>query len=191
VGSSGPWRSAGQTGTEGDTWKVYLVSGSSMVTPLTQQPTVLNGVGPQQSSWLPGATKWYDKPSVWAHELVAGGPSAWPRQSAAAAMASTGAPLPAVHVSDIHSTAESVSFHVDRTGVPVLVRISYFPDWHASGGTGPWRAEPNLMVVVPTSHDVSLSYGSSPTGWLGLALSVVGLIMLVLLVRRRNDISRG
>ena len=65
---------------------------------------------------------------------------------------------------------DQISFHVDKTGVPVLVKISYFPDWHATGAEGPWRAEPNLMVVVPTSHNVVLYYGSSGPGDLGESL---------------------
>ena len=44
-------------------------------------------------------------------------------------------------------------------GTPVEVRVSYFPNWKASGADGPWRVAPNLMVVVPTSHDVTLTYG--------------------------------
>ena len=54
----------------------------------------------------------------------------------------------------------------------MLVKVSYFPDWHASGAEGPWRAEPNLMVVVPTSNNVVLSYGSSGPGDLGALLTL-------------------
>ena len=57
-------------------------------------------------------------------------------------------------------TDSSISFHVSRVGTPVLVKVSYFPNWHANGADGPWRVTPNLMVVVPTSHDVTLTYGS-------------------------------
>jgi len=42
------------------------------------------------------------------------------------------------------------------------------------------------MVVVPTSHDVELHYGRTAAGWLGLGLSVVGVVVVVVLVRRRN-----
>ncbi|MDE3085850.1 MAG: hypothetical protein KGJ77_03705, partial [Acidobacteriota bacterium] len=102
------------------------------------------------------------------------------------AMVSSGRPLPAVQVSGIRVSVDQVRFHVDRTGVPVVVKVSYFPAWHASGALGPWRAEPNLMVVVPTSHDVTLSYGGTPAGWLGMALSLLGLVFLALLTRRRH-----
>lgn len=197
VATTGPWRTEYSGSLLSTTWKVYLVHDSAEVAPLTEQPTVLTGVGPQQgsvpataansdSTWLPVAQKWYLDPSQWAHELVADGPAAWPRQDASAAMAGAGAALPSVHVSDIHVTTDTVSFHVDRTGVPVLVRTSYFPAWHASGAQGPWRAEPNLMVVVPTSHDVVMSYGSTAAGWLGLGLTVIGVAVVVVFVRRRH-----
>jgi hypothetical protein len=186
VATSGPWRMGDQGGVADTTWKFYVVADSPVVAPLTQVPSVLTGVGPQQSSWLPVATQWYDTPADWSHELVAGGPSSWPRQASGAALLSAGQPLPAVQVSRIRVSVDQVSFHVDRTGVPVVVRVSYFPAWHASGASGPWRAEPNLMVVVPTSHDVTLSYGSTPAGWFGLGLSAVGLVLLVLLARRRH-----
>jgi hypothetical protein len=186
VATSGPWRTPYQGGFADTTWDFYLVADAAVVAPLTQMPSVLVGVGPQQSSWLPVATKWYDTPSAWSHELVAGGPSSWPRQRADLALLSSGRPLPAVQVSRIRVSVDQVSFHVDRTGVPVVVRTSYFPAWHASGALGPWRAEPNLMVVVPSSHDVTLSYGSTPAGWLGIGLSLLGLAFLGLLARRRH-----
>jgi len=71
----------------------------------------------------------------------------------------------------------------------VLVRVSYFPSWHATGALGPWLSEPNLMVVVPTSHHVTLTYGMSGPDKLGLALSVIGLVVLLVLVWRRFTFS--
>src|SRR5665213_91955 len=99
----------------------------------------------------------YANPSAWPVELVAGGPSSWQRVGPVSTPVAR--PLSAVHITGIAVGRDSVSFHVDKTGVPVVVRTSYFPAWHATGATGPFRAEPNLMVVVPTAHDVVLSYG--------------------------------
>ena len=42
--------------------------------------------------------------------------------------------------------------------MPVLVKVSYFPNWKAHGAEGPYRIAPNLMVVVPTCNDVSLTF---------------------------------
>jgi uncharacterized membrane protein len=100
-------------------------------------------------------------------------------------------PLPPVQVTDIVQSdgGDKISFHVNRTGVPVLVKVSYFPDWHATGAEGPWRSEPNLMVVVPTSKNVVLSYGSSGPGNLGALLTVFGVIALLVLLRRRSVLT--
>ncbi|HMK64022.1 MAG TPA: hypothetical protein VK386_10410, partial [Acidimicrobiales bacterium] len=186
IATTGPRHTAYQGTVVVTTWDLFLVHDAPMVAPLTEVPSVLQGVGPQQSSWLPVALKWYDDPARWSHELVAGGPADWPRQSAGVALHDTGAPLAPVTVSHIRTTSDTISFSVNRTGVPVVVRISYFPAWHASGAEGPWRAEPNLMVVVPTSNHVTLSYGSTPAGTAGEVLGVVGLVVLALLLRRRS-----
>ena len=65
-------------------------------------------------------------------------------------------------VSNITTDDDRISFDVDKVGVPVLVKVSYFPNWQASGAEGPWRVAPNLMVVIPTSEHVSLHYGRTP-----------------------------
>jgi hypothetical protein len=52
--------------------------------------------------------------------------------------------------------------------------VPYFPNWEASGATGPYYTTPNLMVVVPTSHHVVLSYGTTTVDWIGKVASVVG-----------------
>jgi len=184
VATTGPWETPYQGTTVDTTWKIYEVHDSAMVTPLTERPDVLTGVGAAQSSWLPSAQRWYADPTRWSQQMVAGGPSNWTRAPGGVAPAQH-QPLPAVKVSHIKDTTDQVSFDVDRTGVPVLVRISYFPDWHASGALGPWRAEPNLMVVVPTAHHVVVSYGTSGPGRVGLVLTVAGVVVLAVLVRRR------
>ena len=98
--------------------------------------------------------------------------------------------LPSVRVSDIRETTQSISFHVSRVGVPVVVKISYYPRWHAQGATGPYRVSPDLMVVVPTSHEVSLVYGASPAVRVGSAVTIAtvlgGLVVVVLARRRRR-----
>jgi len=184
VATTGPWKSLYNGAILTTTWKVYEVHDSALVAPLPQRPDVLTGVSAKQSSWLPVAQRWYADPTKWAQQLVAGGPSSWTKAPGGVAPPQQ-QPLPPVHVSAIEAHNGQVSFDVDRTGVPVLVRVSYFPAWHAAGALGPWRAQPNLMVVVPTSHHVTLSYGSTGAGQLGLVLTLAGVVVVVVLVRRR------
>ena len=102
-------------------------------------------------------------------------------------------PLPKVEVSNIRTTESSVAFDVSRTGVPVMVKTSYYPNWKAEGAKGPWRATPNFMVVVPTAKHVKLTFATSTADQAGRVLTVVGLLGLGALVwwglatRRRGD----
>ena len=184
VSTTRAWRTVYQGQTVISTWKIYLIHNSALVAPLTETPDVLTGVGAAQPSWLPVSQRWYADPQAWSQQMVAGGLASWTRAPKGVAPARHDA-LPAVTVSSIRSTDDQVSFHVSRTGVPVVVRISYFPNWHATGAQGPWRSEPNLMVVVPTSHNVTLTYGASGPDKLGLVLSLFGLVALGVLIWRR------
>jgi hypothetical protein len=188
VASTGPWHSLYGSSELATTWKVYEVHDASVVTPLTKTPDVLTDTGAGQGTWLPVAQTWYADPARWSQQLVTDGPASWAR-TATPATPPPGRALPAVHVSHVEVGIDSVRFHVDRTGVPVVVGVSYFPNWHATGATGPWRAEPNLMVVDPTSHDVTLTYGSTAGDHLGLALTFVGVVVLIVLIRRRSVIA--
>ncbi len=195
VASSGPWRTSYNGEALDTTWKVYKVANSSLVQPLTDQPVVWKGVSPTQASWLAPAVSWYDDPSRWNVVPLADGPTAWPRVPVTQTHPEA-VPEPATTVSHVVQTDSSISFHVDRIGTPVEVRVSYFPNWKATGAEGPWRAAPNLMVVVPTSHDVTLHYGSSPADEIGQAISVLSLVAVVALAvlgrrARRSRSSAG
>jgi hypothetical protein len=188
IASSGPWNTSYNGEALDTTWKVYEISDSSVVVPLANQPVVWDNVLPTQNSWLQPSATWYDTPSEWNVVPAAGGPAAWKRVAGSDTHLPVD-PEPATTVSDVHQEDSSVSFHVSRVGTPVEVKISYFPNWKASGADGPWRVAPNLMVVVPTSHQVTLTYGASGANRAGQLVSlvaVVGLICLVVVARRRR-----
>ena len=96
--------------------------------------------------------------------------------------------LPAITVSDVEIRQQSVSFDVDQIGVPVLVRVSYFPNWQVEGAEGPYRVSPNHMVVVPTETSVELTYGRSGLDWFFYGLTALGIAFCVFL-RRQGDLE--
>jgi hypothetical protein len=183
VAKTGPWTYNYGGAVTRTTWNIYLVKDSPLVTPLANDPVVLSGVEPGPSSWLGSATKegpaleWYTDPSKWDVELAQSGPPEWPR-TPVDDIRSTVKHVGTTRVTAVTQTDSSISFHVSKVGTPVLVKVSYFPNWHASGADGPWRVTPNFMVVVPTSHDVSLTYGTSGADVLGLVASLIGLVAL-------------
>jgi hypothetical protein len=95
--------------------------------------------------------------------------------------------LPPVVVSNVVQKQSEVSFSVDEVGVPVLVRVSYFPNWKVDGANGPFRVAPNMMVVIPTSNTVKLHYGSTSLDYIAYLLTFIGIGVLV---RRRRRMRR-
>jgi hypothetical protein len=183
VAKTGPWTFDYGGVVSHTTWEIYEVKDSALVTPLRNDPVVLSGVKPSPPSWLGPSLAWYDDPARWDVELAQGGPASWPRTSPSD-IRPTVEHVGTTVVTAVSQTDSSISFHVSRVGTPVLVKVSYFPNWHASGATGPWRVTPNLMVVVPTSHDVTLDYGRTFADDIGDVATVAGLAILVgLLVR--------
>ena len=166
VASSGPW-------------VVFEVADSELVTALDNDPTVLTGIDTSHG-WLDAVVPWYLDTSQWNVWPSSGGPADWQRTTVGEQPAVR--PTTPVAVTNVETGTDSISFDVSRPGTPILVKASYFPNWHASGADGPWRVGPNLMVVVPTSEHVSLSYGFAPVdygSWLLTLVAIAGLVALV------------
>ena len=73
------------------------------------------------------------------------------------------------------------------------MKVSYFPNWHVAGALGPYRVTPNLMVVVPTAHRVTLTYGATTANTVGSVITVGSLLTMVLVgmgTRRRAALRR-
>ena len=177
--------------------EVYEVARSQLVEGLTARPAVVTGIEPsQRGGWLDVAAAHYARPAEFRVPLAADGPAEWERVRATVhrdALTEYGARTavapavvhvePAVAVSEIHEGQGTLSFRVNRVGVPVVVKESYFPTWRAHGADGPWRLAPNLMVVIPTAKVVRLQIERDAADWLGLALAVTGLVGFVALIR--------
>jgi hypothetical protein len=162
-------------------WQVYEVADSELVVPLENQPAVLDGIEHDNHAWLGPAQDWYLDPEQWDTFLAADGPEEW--QHIEVGEQPDVVPEDAVEVSDVTSGTDEISFTVSEPGTPVLVRTSYFPNWHASGADGPYRVAPNLMVVVPTDEEVTLTYGYEPIDWFAWIVTGAGLAGVVLLWR--------
>ena len=153
-----------------ESWNIYRVRESSQVVALRQQPVVMQGIREKQASWLAPAIKYYQTPSEYPVARLAAGPTKFERVNPYQDVFST-SPEPNSVVSKLDVTNSTISFDVSRVGVPILVKTSYFPNWKADGASGPFRADPNLMVVIPTQKHVVLSYSRTSADWIGIAIS--------------------
>ena len=170
-------------------WDLYLIKGSQLVTPLDYLPVVESGSSPQR--WLDTGLVWWEDEAYWPVEIALNGPPNWPRARIGTVLpASQGVPVKPTTVTDARTTNSTVSFHVGRLGVPVLVKVPYFPNWHATGALGPYEVSPNLMAVVPTAHHVTLEYGTTGADQLGKLASLGGVVGLGMLMTLRPPVMR-
>lgn len=196
IESSGPWR-------------VYEIADTSLVEPLEIRPVVVNDrEGDKRERWLEVGTSFFQHRTEWAAVPAESGPADWARIDVAVDQsrkvgdpgdsgrqvdvvvpaASTpieAVPLPEATVSDVKIKEESVEFAVDKVGVPILVKVSYFPNWTVKGARGPYRIAPNMMVVVPTEKSVRMSYEPSGSDQFSYVLTAFGIAMAVRMSRRR------
>jgi hypothetical protein len=170
VASSGPW-------------VVFQVADSELVTPLVNEPAVVNGASAGGKTWLADTVDWYMSSAQFDVPLAADGPAEWQRIQPGELPQPR--PVGTTEVSNTKSGTDTISFDVSEVGVPVVVKSSYFPNWQVSGAKGPYRISPNLMVVIPTSNHVSLHYGYTPVEYFAYGLTLLGLAGLFWLWRSR------
>jgi hypothetical protein len=194
VGQSGPWH-------------IYELEDLQLVEALDTVPVVINErPGDRRERWLEIGTSYFQHSEEWAALPVDGGPSEWQRVDVKAdesrRIGNEGEPgrqvdvvvpdstvkataVDEVTVSDVQIEDEEVSFTVDKIGTPVLVKVSYFPNWTVSGAKEIYRAAPNMMVVVPTEKTVRLSYEPSGLDQFSYLLTFAGIVLVVYMFRRR------
>jgi hypothetical protein len=155
---------------------LYLIKNSPLVTPLGHLPVVEPG---SAKTWLSTNLRWYESEQYWSTPLARAGPATWPRAKQGVLVPpADSVPTGSAKVSHIKTGTSSISFEVSRPGVPMLVKIPYFPNWQATGATGPYEVSPNLMAVVPTGRHVTLHYGTSKADWAGKVASLLGVVGL-------------
>jgi hypothetical protein len=174
-------------------WHIYEVTNSDIVTPLKVQPVVVGGRADSREKWLELGTSWFQNPQDWVAMPSSGGPKEWQRVNAVVDPTRVQTnrvdvvvpdqtvkqvDLPTVNVSNVKMGNETVDFDVDQVGVPVLVKVSYFPNWEVSGGEGPWRVAPNLMLVVPTSKHVHMEFARTAIDYLAYLLTLLGIVLV-------------
>jgi hypothetical protein len=198
-----------------DGWKVYEVADAPLVEGLRYEPVVATVHAGSQSECFgvepgttdPHLTGWECAAAPWWRNLgpapvgssrrfarldrpfAASGPDAWRRVDIDELADTRFERLPTVDVTDVVEDPDRISFRVSRTGVPVVVKASYYPNWEAEGAEGPYRLAPNLMVVVPTDTTVTLRYGLEPVDWVGRALTLLGILGIGVLAGWRPRVT--
>ena len=158
---------------------VYEVPDPSLLRSLTGSGSVTGRDGEPLPSFHDMALEWYEDIDEMDRWIVADGPAEWPRIESIGERPDTEIDVPENPVSNIVLEDHRISFTTKAVGVPHVVKVSYFPNWKATGADGPWRATPSLMVVVPTGNDVVIEFQDTWAESSGQILTVVGIVGLI------------
>jgi len=167
-------------------WTIFALPGADRVDVATFEPVVWAG----EADFVDAALEWYDDVDnldIW---LVEDGPTEWRRVTSVSERLDVLTPYPESGTAMITAFDDmSLSFSTDAPGVPHLVKVSYFPNWAVDGGGEVYRVAPSLMLVVPDSENVTMSFTNRWVENLGIAITVVtviGLGIYTVVVRRRR-----
>lgn len=161
---------------------VYEVPERGLLAALIGSETVTGADGEPLASFHDLALEWYDDVDNLDRWIVADGPDSWQRIGS---LDERGAELTGVGegvVSDVIVDDHLISFHTEAVGVPHLVKVSYFPNWEATGAEGPYRAAPSLMVVIPTDENVVIEFNDTWAELSGKILTVAGIVALIVVI---------
>jgi len=170
---------------------VYEVPERGIFAALLGSETVTGPDGEPLPSFFDMALDYYVDIEGLDRWIVADGPEDWPRITSLAERPNVELDVPEDAVSNVEVDDFRIAFTTEAVGVPHMIKVSYFPNWTATGAEGPWHAAPSLMVVVPTAPEVVIEFRDTwaEAGGKLLTLGGVGALLIVggvLYWRRRS-----
>ncbi len=86
-------------------------------------------------------------------------------------------------ISNIKAGNDYIEFDVEKTNVPAIVKISYFPNWKVKGAEEIYLVSPSYMMVVPNENHIKLYFSYGWIDWAGYLLGIIGIFYLIYLGR--------
>ncbi len=158
-------------------WEVFELPESPLIDVARLEPSVWAGT----DDFAVAALDWYDDVTALDHWLAESGPDEWERVASIAERPATdarGSEVAPGAVTNVRIDDHRISFDTTAIGTPHLVKVSYFPNWTANGASGPYRAAPSLMLVVPEQESVVLTFERSGPETAGIALTVASIALV-------------
>jgi 6-pyruvoyl-tetrahydropterin synthase related domain len=72
-----------------------------------------------------------------------------------------------------------IEFTTTCPGLPHIVAVAYYPNWHVEGASAVHLVSPAFMLVFPDGPRVTLTYRRIAIDWIGIGLTLLGLAVCV------------
>ena len=83
-----------------------------------------------------------------------------------------------------HLDHMAIDFTTTCPGLPHVVAVSYYPNWHVEGARRTYLVSPAFMLVFPDGPHVRLVFRRVASDWLGIAATLAGLGLCLTALRR-------
>lgn len=70
-----------------------------------------------------------------------------------------------------------IAFTTTCPGLPHVIAVAYFPNWQVEGASAVHLVSPAFMLVFPDGNRVTLTFRRIAVDWLGIGLSLLGLVV--------------
>jgi tetratricopeptide (TPR) repeat protein len=137
-------------------------------------------------TWKRDAFQWFTNPALLDTTLVFERPGYVVQDSPFTVVARESSAIREVPLADADCMIEerignqAIDITTDCIGRPLLIKMSYHPNWHVSGAARIYRASPSFMLIYPEQRHVRLSYGPGKWDRVGQALTLFALLVLLL-----------
>ncbi len=84
---------------------------------------------------------------------------------------------------------EEILIKTNCIGKPLLIKISYLPNWQVDGAKKVYLASPAFMIIVPQQENVRLYYGNTIFDSIGMILSILGIGIVALVWSSKKFVS--
>jgi tetratricopeptide (TPR) repeat protein len=161
-------------------WELTTVSGA-YVEALKYEPVVF-----PTSNWKEDSYSWFRTPATLASHLVFVDEDVPAPPSPFRALTRDLDKIPNIPVEGEPCSVESrvgdqqIEIDTDCIGRPLLVKMSYHPNWHVEGAAKIWLTSPSFMLIYPEETHVRLYYGPGRWDYLGRSLTLGALLVLLL-----------
>jgi tetratricopeptide (TPR) repeat protein len=86
---------------------------------------------------------------------------------------------------------ETIDIETSEIGHPLLIRVSYHPNWKVDGADRIYLAAPSFMIIFPNRHNIHLHFEPGPLNRAGTALSILGILIAASLLLYRGKGKEG
>ena len=94
--------------------------------------------------------------------------------------------LPTATIEIIEQTSSKLVFKTNQTGLPHIIKISYFPNWKVKGANSVYMVSPDFMLIYPEQETVTLYYGKTPIDILAYIITSIAVCISILLILKKR-----